>query len=70
MHRHVTNASMQVQTQLPMRSLKADIKATVFAAILQECQVKLIVVSAKHLPRHFDITIGRNIDRRRWRLLF
>jgi len=70
MHRHVTDTTMQMQSQLPIESLGTDIQAIVFAALFQKCQIQFIVFPAKHLPCHLDITVGRDIDRRRWRFLF
>lgn len=70
MHRHITNTTMQMQSQLPVQSFEADIQSVVLATLLQECKVKLIMLPAEHLPCHFDIAVGRNIDRRRRRLLF
>ena len=35
MHRHVTDATMQMESELPVQSLEADIQSVVFATLLQ-----------------------------------
>ncbi len=68
-HRRVADATIQIQSQLSVQCFEVDIQSIIFATLFQQGQVKLILFPAKHLPCHFDMAVGRNVDRRRRRLL-
>ena len=69
MDSHVTDTPVQVQPQLPGERFRIHRQSIVPASLLQYREVKFVMFTAKNLPRHFHVAVGRNVDWR-WRCHF
>jgi hypothetical protein len=65
----VTDAPVQVQTNLASQDLFRATQLIQLTSLLQEGEVKLVSVTAENLPGHLDVAVGGNIDWGRWRRL-
>ena len=60
---------MQMQSELFDQRFRIHGQTVVFATLLQQSQIQLVVLTTENLPRHFNVAVGRNVDRS-WRRQF